>query len=114
MTRKIPYETNYNHYLITHLNIPTESLNKIIIDKKNKSLIGRVLSSFNPFVDRKSQVAAVLDLISAKENPHGETAQRINLKLEEYRKDKSSDVALGQHYTGLIEIYDCKVKGGEQ
>ncbi len=78
----------YNHYLAKQMDFPTEDLRKVIQKWNEKSLAGKVISCFNPFVDYELKSKVARDLLDARENPQGEIAQKINWKLDAYRTKK--------------------------
>ncbi len=83
----------YNHYLAKQMDNSTDDLRVTVKEWDSKSLVGRVLSAFNPLVDEELRAKAARDLIDARENPDGETARKINWKIEAYRDRKMDSVA---------------------
>ena len=71
----------YNRYLARQMNLPTTKLKRIAQEWDEKSLVGRVLSSLNPFDDIEVRAFVAKDLIAAQEHPYGKSAGRIKLML---------------------------------
>jgi len=78
----------YNNYLSKQMDLPTEGLTQVIQAWDERSLLGKISTVFNPFVNYELMVKAAKDLIAAREDPEGEVAGEINWKLEDYRAEK--------------------------
>ncbi|MFH0978231.1 MAG: hypothetical protein V1837_02910 [Candidatus Woesearchaeota archaeon] len=78
----------YNWYLSKQMDIPSPDLQRVIEKWDNKSLIGKVLYAINLFSGKELEIIVARDILDARDDPQGETAQKINWKIEEYRKEK--------------------------
>tara|TARA_Y100000310_G_C20520722_1_gene733534 strand:+ start:349 stop:654 length:306 start_codon:yes stop_codon:yes gene_type:complete len=80
----------YNHYLKSQMDLPGETLEVNAEAWDKRTLWGKVLATFNPIgPDMPTRARAAKDLIAARDNQYGESANRINWKLEAYRKEES-------------------------
>ena len=91
----------YNHYLKEQMDFSDEELEEVVQDWEGKNLASKVLNTFNPFVDYELRAKAAGDILEARKNPGGETAQKINWKIEDYRDEENSDEITREKIHGM-------------
>ena len=65
---------------------PTPDLETAIQKWESTSLAKKILHAFNPIEDYQLRARAARDIVEARKNPDGDTAEKINWKIESYRK----------------------------
>lgn len=87
----------YNNYLAKQMDLRTEELRQVINDYDSGSWVGKFFSS-------ELRIMAARDLIDSRENPQGEIAQKINWKLEDYRKEQVESARNRRAFRNLVKL----------
>lgn len=78
----------YNGYLAEFMDEKTGQLQSIIDSWGKRTVLKKVLGHLNIFTDWSLKLKAIKDLIDARKKPDGDVAEKINWKLNAYRKKK--------------------------
>ena len=79
----------YNWYIRKQMDKPNEDLEKAISQWQDSTFAQKVAYFFNPFVDHEMRYNASRDILEARTNPESDIANKINWKIEAYRKEKN-------------------------
>jgi hypothetical protein len=78
----------YNHYISKLMGTPTDELRADLDTWDSSSLGGKVAKAiFRPRYN-ESRLRAARDLVAARENPEGPEAEKVNWRIDAYRRQQ--------------------------
>lgn len=77
----------HNWYIKKLMDKSNKDLEEIAYGWENASLVKKVLDCFNLLESHQIEYLAARDILEARNNPDGETAKKINWRIEDYRKE---------------------------
>jgi hypothetical protein len=79
----------YNWYISEQMNKSNEALEDAVRKWQDATIPQKIAYFFNPFVNHEMIYKASRDILEARVNPKSDIANKINWRIEVYRKEKN-------------------------